>query len=597
MLKWLLFFLFLTPVFFPQKVAARDFYTRYETVYEINEIGDATVSQSISLTNNQASVYATKYSVFLKGSIPENVTASDSIGDLPVFVTQNNPETEIVVNLRNEVVGLGKSQLFTLRYALPNLAVKNGQIWEISLPKSSKSGLVDETNTTITLPKFFGKIAYISPPPSSVKETIDYRTLNFTKAETGITAAFGEYQIFDFSIDYILKGNNKTTIQEIALPPDTSYQRVFYTQITPQPINVHPDPDGNWIASFKVAKDELLNIKTQGYINVYSTPQPFVLPATHPENYLGETQYWQVNDPQIKALAQKLGKPAEIYQYAKDTLRYDYSAVDKPNTRLGAKRALLANDQTDCQEYTDLFIALARSAGIPARELNGFGFTTNSKLRPLGLVKDILHAWPEYYDYTRKAWIQIDPTWGNTTKGQDYFDKLDNDHVVFAIHGKDPDFPKPAGDYKLENTEKHVQISVGKIKDFPSETIAVMWLMSPQSIPFLKNHGRIILKNSSPQALYNLDLDLTSSDLEIDPHLKNIEILPPYGQVDIDLPFRLKLANLFHSPHIQLTVKNQNFSYTVPVTTLIISSLLPPILLILLSVSSAGLILKKIRHD
>ena len=58
-------------------------------------------------------------------------------------------------------------------------------------------------------------------------------------------------------------------------------------------------------------------------------------------------------------------------------------------------------------EFTDLFVAIARAAGIPARESVGYAYTTNSRLRPLSLVTDVLHAWPEYYDADKKIWVHL----------------------------------------------------------------------------------------------------------------------------------------------------------------------------------------------
>jgi len=60
-------------------------------------------------------------------------------------------------------------------------------------------------------------------------------------------------------------------------------------------------------------------------------------------------------------------------------------------------------------EFTDLFIALSRAAGIPAREINGFAYTDDIRLRPLDLVTDMLHAWPEYYDEEKESGHLLTP--------------------------------------------------------------------------------------------------------------------------------------------------------------------------------------------
>ena len=141
-------------------------------------------------------------------------------------------------------------------------------------------------------------------------------------------------------------------------------------------------------------------------------------------------------NPIIIDEAKNLKTAKGIYDFVSTKLKYDYERV-KPNVeRLGAVNALNNPNSAICMEFTDLFIALARAAGIPAREVNGFAYTENPKIQPLSLVNDVLHAWPEYYDYEKGVWIPVDPTWASTTGGVDYFNKLDLRHFTFVMHGK-----------------------------------------------------------------------------------------------------------------------------------------------------------------
>jgi len=52
----------------------------------------------------------------------------------------------------------------------------------------------------------------------------------------------------------------------------------------------------------------------------------------------------------------------------------------------------------------------------------------------------------------------IDPTWGSTTSGIDYFKNLDLDHIAFVIKGSESEYPIPAGGYKFENASKDVNV-------------------------------------------------------------------------------------------------------------------------------------------
>jgi hypothetical protein len=60
-----------------------------------------------------------------------------------------------------------------------------------------------------------------------------------------------------------------------------------------------------------------------------------------------------------------------------------------------------------CTEYTSLFVALARSLGIPAREVSGFAFT-ESDLFERGWE---FHSWAEVY-FPGFGWVLFDPTYG-----------------------------------------------------------------------------------------------------------------------------------------------------------------------------------------
>lgn len=91
-------------------------------------------------------------------------------------------------------------------------------------------------------------------------------------------------------------------------------------------------------------------------------------------------------------------KVSRIYNFVISHLRYVAQ-----NTERGALWAL-RNKVGDCSEYSYLFVALCRAAGIPARIQAGFVFHSSREVTSNG------HMWAEYYleDY---GWIPVDPTW------------------------------------------------------------------------------------------------------------------------------------------------------------------------------------------
>ncbi|MEM8949621.1 MAG: transglutaminase domain-containing protein [Pseudomonadota bacterium] len=65
---------------------------------------------------------------------------------------------------------------------------------------------------------------------------------------------------------------------------------------------------------------------------------------------------------------------------------------------------VLDNRTGDCTEHSQLFVTLARAAGLPAREVSGFVYGGNDRTPSLGG-----HAWVEVLIDGR--WIGMDPTW------------------------------------------------------------------------------------------------------------------------------------------------------------------------------------------
>jgi hypothetical protein len=573
--------IFVITLIFAGKVqASTSFHTEYNINYEIASGGSGRVIQEIKITNLEAHSFASKYSIVVKGKPPRNIRALSDAGDLPVFTSRIEKDSyEITINLTENVVGAGKSQSFSLEYDLDELAVKNGRVWQISIPRTDKGTEIDELNVNISVPLIFGKPNFVSPPVSSTKVVEDKVILGFSNIQEGaISAVFGEFQVYALKLKYHLKNSGeRKEIQKIVIPPDTPYQRILLESITPQPINIEADIDGNWTASYSLKPQEKLDIQLLAQAHVYALPQSFPSFSPDPENYLSPTATWPIYDQEIQSLARSLKTPKDIYDFVVETLEYNYDKTKDPNQRLGGKGSLDDPDNAACQEFTDLFISLARASGIPAREINGYGYTNNPKLRPVSEQIDVLHTWPEYYDAQEKTWIQVDPTWADTTGGQNYFDKLDTEHIAFAIHGVDPYSPRPAGDYKTDNShQKDIEITLGEVKDIPPAALGVSFKLPLSLLSYAWGRGSLVIQNNSQVSVYNLDPILTSEGLDIQNDNVRIDVLPPYGKVKLDPKFKLTRIDLENPPRLSLQIKAQEFHYTLPYVNYYISVFLAP---------------------
>lgn len=537
-----LLFFFVNPV---KTFAQSEFSVDSVVKYQVDDNGKTHVTHDITLENNFSTLYATTYTISLENIDAQNVTAvDDKGGSLQVDVTKNGDKEDIKVTFADAVVGKGSARHFFVSYVNGSFAVRTGEVWEVSIPRLSDAASFRNYTVELFIPSGFGLEAYISPEPQSSRVNDLGKTYIFGKdqvTQTGITAGFGQFQVFSFNLSYHLENPLAgSSVQEIALPPDTAFQKVYFQKVEPRPVNIRIDQDGNWLAVYNLKPRERIDVVVAGSVQIFAGFRPFPKPSDQVlSDNTRETTYWQVNDPQIKALAAELKTPKAIYSYVSTHLKYDFGRVQPNVQRFGAVKALENPDQAICMEYTDLFIAIARAAGIPAREINGYAYTENPELQPLSLVADVLHSWPEYYDKDKGAWIPVDPTWGSTTGGVDYFNKLDLRHFAFVIHGEDSTKPYPPGSYKLgPNPQKDVFVTFGKLPEGRLST-PVLTAEVKRNIPFLSLIYTVKIANPGPEGLYSLYPTVSFDGKQVSRNF--IEALPPYSNFsfDVDVPFSL----------------------------------------------------------
>ncbi len=532
-----LFFLFLTPRVF----AASNFSTNYNIKYQILENENTHVDINITLTNQTSAFYASSYKIQVGFSDIQNVKAFDPEGNILSKVTQNNGEQNIDVSFNKIVTGAGNKLNFNISFDTSQVAQKLGNIREVNIPGFATQSDYSALNVAVTVPQSFGKPAYIKPQIKELSQKGD--TYFFTKEDlekSGISMAFGESQIYKFDLTYHLQNKNLFLIKtEVALPPNTNYQQVQVETMNPKPTNVRLDNDGNWLAQYYLSPGKKIDVGVKGKVKILLSPKKEIETSSRLSDYLKEKNYWQTTNDKIKKLASDLKTPRAIYDYVVKHLNYDYSRVTSNKSRLGALELIDNPTSAVCLEFTDLFVTLARAAGIPAREVDGYAYTQNSKERPLSLVKDVLHAWPEYYDKDLETWVMVDPTWANTTGGIDYFDVLDFDHIAFVIKGRDSEYPIPAGGYKLSENEGLKDIDVGFANYFgqDSPTLQIIQNLPDSLLGGLASPGNLIIKNTGKELSLSQDIIIYSSVLK--PYYQKISLnqIPPFGSTIVPISF------------------------------------------------------------
>lgn len=127
---------------------------------------------------------------------------------------------------------------------------------------------------------------------------------------------------------------------------------------------------------------------------------------------------------------QPLDKARAIYDYVFSTMRYD-----KSGTGWGRGDVLYACDakKGNCTDFHSLFIAMARSQGIPARFEIGFPLPEDKHSGEIAGY----HCWSDFY-VEGKGWIPVDisEAWHHPEKRDYFFGSHDANRVQFSM-GRD----------------------------------------------------------------------------------------------------------------------------------------------------------------
>lgn len=579
-------------VFVPKAYAASEFASNYDVLYDVDDSGVTTITEKITLRNLTSEYFANQFKLTIGATKIYDIKASDQGGLLNAAAQQQENLTTINVKFNQQVAGLGKTLPWTITFKSKDFAEKVGKVWEVRVPRISSSSNLESYNLTLSVPQSFGPPSLISPIPKSQTTSSGKIFLNFDKDQlqaSGVSANFGANQLFDFDLTYHLENSNLMPIlTNIALPPDTSYQDVIYQRIDPNPLNVTVDNDGNYLAWYRLTHGQKLDVKVIGSAKLYTSSKvknPFLEEALR-KKYTEAQKYWEKDNPQIMdKLNQILGsnpppdsesKAKLLFQFVVNDLKYDAGRLKDNIARLGAVTALDNPNSAVCMEFTDLFIALARAAGIPTRELDGYAYTSNTTLRPLSLTKDILHAWPEYWDEQR-GWVMVDPTWENTTGGMDYFSKLDLNHFTFAIKGLSSSEPIPAGSYKYKNQDTNdVKVSLSDT-DFLGKPQIDVQIDAPDTIlAGFPGVVRIKVTNTGNAFHPSASLGISSDHiLVLNANEQKLGPIPAFGNGEFTFNIRTKSLLDSYNDQIVVDVGGKKFTKAVTIKPFFIFQTVP----------------------
>ncbi len=568
-----LLFLLIFTLSFKISKAQNYFDVSLESTYIFSDEGNCFIKDSFEIENNYTEKYLPSFEYTIKNTAVENISVVYGESTLIPIVESDDVSINVKINFDDKVLGKGSKRIFSIQYEIKNLASKTGDVWELSIPKNEDLLLYKNFKTVLIIPQTYGEEAYISPNYSE-KQMLENNNIQyvFNKEElqnSRIVIGFGEYQIFDFIINFHLKNTGSFSEKKtISIPPDTSYQRMYYNTLDPKPLNIDVDNDGNWLAKYLVAPKSDLDIKTSGNVQLFANPRKYLTPPIQNlyEN-IKPTNFWQSNDDAILNLSKSLSDPESIYKYVVENLSYDYSL--SRTDRLGAAKALVNKNNSSCREYTDLLIAILRAKGIPAREVIGYAYTDNPSLKPLSFFNDVLHSWVEYWDSSSKIWVSVDPTWGATSKS-DYFTKFDLRHFAFTIHGLSDSNPLPAGFYNSDTNEKDIYINFGTLSNSQEVTPEVSNMTG--GLYLIKRENVISIKNTNNFALYAKNIKYYFNNNLI--YEDNVKIIPPHSTVTKHLKSNFSPLAIKTPSSLTVLINDKSFVFKGPKYTDLFSQLI-----------------------
>lgn len=603
---------------------AKDFKADYDVEYTLNpDAGLMHVTQHVSLTNQVANLRASSYSLTLENNSYKNVSARDSGGTMKFSQAKNDQGSPVLTFTFNDrVVGIGNKLKWTIEYDSPTLAQHHGQTWDITIPRVKEHPSYDIGSYTVNLiiPKSAGPPAFISPAAPKDNSTNSQYRYAFTKEQvlpTGIVATFGQAQLFEFTLKYHLHNPNLGQAStEIALPPDIpGYQQIIYDKLSPQPVNLRIDDDGNALATYYLSSHANMDVTFTGWAKTIAKHPDLAnkglakeLPKELVSTYTKEQPFWQISDPAIVKKTLEITDPQKpvvenaraIYNYVTSTLQYNTARINKDLKRLGASEAFANPKNAVCMEFTDVFITMARIAGIPAREVDGYAYTSDSANHPIfypGLGSDILHAWAEIY-LPGSGWVMVDPTWGSTTGGVDFFGRLDLNRIAFAVKGRSSTTPYAAGSYKTDvKQDGDVQVSFSEKMVTPQLGLN-MQLADRQIIAGIGSTIPLTFKNKGSVTLYNVQLSPTIRlPLQLSRRIEIPSMLLPGQESTVWLPLRTSnwLTSLSTSMSVKADAKDvantttsTQAQYTLSVQPFFAAIVVPVLVLIMIVAAALG---------
>jgi len=338
-------------------------------------------------------------------------------------------------------LGPNSAQTVEISYLHPELGERTGGLLDAYIPAFAEDFKFDLGSTTykyttrLSLPSSSGSENILTVEPLR-KYTVNGMDV-YEFAQENLKGKFvwvqrGSKQVYRFSIEQPLaatrqRDNGDINQYKLIIPRDIDEvnvsQRVYFTEITPDPVAIETDSEGNLIGVFHLPASQDTTVVMKGFAVLENKPRQELsaaglvnaLPASK-SNYLQPAEFWEVSSRAVIDKARSIvptdttvfGVMSALYQDVVDSI--DYSQVKRfgINDRQGAL-ATLQGGAAVCMEYSDLYLTLLRARGIASRAAYGYGYDSR-----LNSNEQEAHQWVQVYLPGLDGWTGVDVTWGES---------------------------------------------------------------------------------------------------------------------------------------------------------------------------------------
>ncbi|MEA3297745.1 MAG: transglutaminase domain-containing protein [candidate division Zixibacteria bacterium] len=250
------------------------------------------------------------------------------------------------------------------------------------------------------------------------------------------------HQVRNFGPDTI-----KTLDVYLAIPKNLDNQELTAKLVfDPDPIEIITDRWDQEIAHFvfqDLGPTDFTAVSMKAHVKLYKT-QYYIfpekvgslkdIPKPIREKYLVDNTKFSITDPVIQnGVKEAVGDENNPYWIARRIFKYIIDHVEyELSGGWNVAPTVLARGNGSCSEYSFVYIAMCRSAGLPARYVGSVAIRGDDASRD-----DVFHRWVEVY-LPGYGWIPVDPSGGDRKRPADqarYFGHLNNCFLITTTGG------------------------------------------------------------------------------------------------------------------------------------------------------------------